>query len=354
MADPLMSDFPPPRPPRADEPEDQRRKHALVYVQRLSKIYPVRRSLWRSPQLLHALDGVSFYIRSRETFGVVGESGSGKSTLGRCILRLTEPTVGRVIFDGKDVTSMTPAELRAIRQRMQIVFQDPYASLDPNMTVGEAVREGIDVFRLADSRAEANDRVARLLEQVGLSSDAAARYPHQFSGGERQRIAIARALAVEPDFVVLDEPTSALDVSVQAQIVNLLTDLQEELGLSQLFISHDLRTVQYVSHRIAVMYLGKIVELGPSDAIARLRYHPYTRALFGAMPSIAIPEDGKKRLHVVLEGEAPSGVNPPRACAFFSRCPSAEPGLCDKDPPRLSEVIKGSHHRVACWHPNID
>lgn len=354
MAELLKSEFPPARPPKEDEPPSERRKHALVYVQRLSKIYPVRKGLFRGAQLLHALDGVSFYVRSRETFGVVGESGSGKSTLGRCILRLTEPTVGRVIFDGKDVTNMSPAELRAIRRRMQIVFQDPYGSLDPNMTIQDIVREGIDVFGLADSTKEGNDKVAAMLERVGVDPKLATRYPHEFSGGQRQRIAIARALAVEPDFVVLDEPTSALDVSVQAQIINLLTDLQEELGLSQLFISHDLRTVQYVSHRIAVMYLGKIVELGPSDAVAKRRYHPYTRALFGAMPSQVVPDEGKKRLQVVLEGEPPSAIDPPRACAFFSRCPNAEPGLCDKDLPRLSEIIKGSHHRVACWHPNLE
>ncbi len=354
MVEPLKSEFPPARPPKASDPPSERRKHALLYVQRLSKIYPIRRGFFRSAQLLHALDGVSFYIRSRETFGVVGESGSGKSTLGRCILRLTEPTVGRVIFDGKDVTSMSTAELRGVRQRMQMVFQDPYASLDPNMTIGDIVREGIDVFGLADSRAEGNDKVAYLLERVGISPVLASRYPHEFSGGQRQRIAIARALAVDPDFVVLDEPTSALDVSVQAQIINLLTDLQEELGLSQLFISHDLRTVQYVSHRIAVMYLGKIVELGPSDAITRHRYHPYTRALFGAMPRHVVPEDGKKRLQMVLEGETPSALEIPSGCAFYSRCPSAEAGLCDKDLPRLSEIVRGSHHRVACWHPNIE
>ncbi len=348
------SDYPPARPPKERETGDEKRKHALVYVQRLSKIYPIRRGLFRSAQLLHALDGVSFYIRSRETFGVVGESGCGKSTLGRCILRLTEPTVGRVIFDGKDVTNMSSAELRAIRQRMQIVFQDPYGSLDPNMTIQDSVREGIDIFGLAKTMAEGNDRVAHLLERVGVSPKLATRYPHEFSGGQRQRNAIARALAVEPDFIVLDEPTSALDVSVQAQIINLLTDLQEELGLSQLFISHDLRTVQYVSHRIAVMYLGKIVELGPSDAVARRRYHPYTRALFGAMPKEVVPTDDKRRLHMVPEGEPPSAIDPPRGCAFFSRCPSAEAGLCDKDLPRLTEIVKGSHHRVACWHPNLD
>jgi oligopeptide/dipeptide ABC transporter ATP-binding protein len=339
-------------PPPLPDP-DAGRQHALVYVQRLSKIYPIRRGFLRRPQLLHALDGVNFYVRSRETFGVVGESGCGKSTLGRCVLRLTEPTVGRVIFDGKDVTAMPAAELRAMRRRMQIVFQDPYASLNPNMTVQEIVREGIDVFDLAASRADGNDKVAALLEKVGITPSLATRYPHEFSGGQRQRIAIARALAVEPDFIVLDEPTSALDVSIQGQILNLLLDLQEELGLSQLFISHDLRTVQYMSHRVAVMHLGKIVELGPSDAVARRRYHPYTRALYGAMPTRIVPAAGKRRLHMVLEGEPPSAVDPPRGCTFFSRCPSGEAGVCDVDEPRLSEIVQGSHHRVACWHPHV-
>ena len=332
----------------------KRRRHALVYVQKLSKLYPVSRGLFRQPELLHALEGVSFYIRHNETFGVIGESGSGKSTLGRCLLRLTEPTVGRVIFDGKDVTAMGPAELRATRRRMQIVFQDPYSSLNPNMTVREIVREGIDVFNLAKSRAEANDIVSMMLDRVGIEPGQSTRYAHEFSGGQRQRIAIARALAVKPDFVVLDEPTSALDLSVQAQILNLLQDLQEELGVSQLFISHDLRTVQYVAHRVAVMYLGKIVELGPTDAVSRRRYHPYTRALFGAMPKAIVPEPGKRRLQLVLEGEPPSAIDPPHGCSFFSRCPNAEAGVCDANEPNLAEIVRGSHHRVACWHPNID
>jgi oligopeptide/dipeptide ABC transporter ATP-binding protein len=335
----------------AEKREDKLRRQALVYVQKLTKLYPVSRGIFRQPQLVHALDDVSFYVRHNETFGLVGESGSGKSTLGRCLIRLTEPTVGRVIFDGRDLTSLPPAELRAIRQRMQIVFQDPYASLNPNMTVREIVREGIDVFALAKTRAEGNDRVDHLLNRVGLDPTMATRYPHEFSGGQRQRIAIARALAVEPDFIVLDEPTSALDLSVQAQILNLLQDLQEDLGLAQLFISHDLRVVQYVSHRIAVMYLGRFVEMGPSDAVARRRYHPYTRALFGAMPLTAAEAARRPQLKVVLEGEPPSALDPPRGCAFFARCPKGEAGLCDEEVPRLSEIVSGSHHRVACWHP---
>jgi oligopeptide/dipeptide ABC transporter ATP-binding protein len=330
------------------------RRHALLYVQKLSKFYRVSRGLFRAPQLLHALDGVSFYVRHQETLGLVGESGSGKSTLGRCVLRLTEPTVGRVVFDGKDLTALPPGEMRRMRQRMQIVFQDPHRALDPSFTAGDSVREGIEIFGLARSRREADDRVVAELERVGLGADHADRYPHELSGGQRQRVAIARALAVRPDFLVLDEPTSALDLSVQAQILNLLQDLQDELGLAQLFISHDLRVVQHVSHRIGVMYLGKIVELGPTDRVMRRRYHPYTRALFGAMPKTAAPEPGKRRLQVVLEGETPSPINPPRGCHFFARCPNAEAGLCDNEAPPLAEIIKDSHHRVACWHPDID
>jgi oligopeptide transport system ATP-binding protein len=334
--------------------QDRGRKQALVYVQKLSKIYALSRGFFQEPRLLHAVSGVSFYVRHHETFGLVGESGCGKSTLGRCVIRLIEPTLGVVIFDGKDLTAMPPSELRATRRRMQIVFQDPYSSLDPNMTIAEIVREGIEIFKMAKSRKEADERVGRLLERVGLERSIAARYPHELSGGQRQRVAIARALAVEPDFLVLDEPTSALDLSVQAQILNLLQDLQEQLGLSLLFISHDLRVVQYVSHRIGVMYLGKIVELGPSDAVARQRYHPYTRALFGAMPRTHAEADGRHRLRLVVEGEPPSPVDPPHGCVFFSRCPNAETGKCDVDDPPLAELVKGSHHRVACWHPNID
>ncbi len=336
-----------------DEGERQRkRRHALVYLQKLTKIYPISRGLLRKPKLLHALNGVSFYIRRGETFGLVGESGSGKSTLGRCILRLIEPTVGRVIFDGKNLTALAPAELRAMRQRMQIVFQDPYSSLDPNMTLAEIVGEGIEVFKLAESPKAADQMVVKLLERVGLEAGMKSRYPHELSGGQRQRVAIARALAVKPDFIVLDEPTAALDLSVQAQILNLLQDLQEELGLAQLFISHDLRTVQYVSHRIGVMYLGKLVELGPAEAVTRKRLHPYTRALFGAMPQRP-GETTSKRLHVLADGEPPSAIEPPPGCAFFARCPQAEEGRCDDKEPPLNELKPNSHHRVACWHPNL-
>jgi peptide/nickel transport system ATP-binding protein len=337
------------RPSLTDDPR-RKRRHALLYVQRLSKVYTASRGWFRGPELVQALDNVSFYVRRRETFGLIGESGSGKSTLGRCILRLTEPTVGRVIFDGKDVTSMRRSEMRSMRQRMQIVFQNPFSSLNPNMMAREIVREGIDIFDLAESPRDADDRATQLLERVGIDGPMVTRYPHEFSGGQRQRIAIARALAVGPELIVLDEPTSALDLSVQAQVLNLLQDLQEELELSQLFISHDLRVVQYVAHRIGVMYRGRIIELGPSDAVAKRRYHPYTRALFGAMPSPTPTE--RKSLQLVVHGDGDDG--PPRnGCAFFHHCPNAEPGVCDESVPELNEVVRGAHHRVACWHPNV-
>jgi oligopeptide transport system ATP-binding protein len=240
---------------------------------------------------------------------------------------------------------------------MQIVFQDPYASLNPRMTVREIVGEGIAIHRLAKTRKEADEQVAAVLGKVGLRPEMMARYPHEFSGGQRQRIGIARALAVRPDFIVCDEPVSALDVSVQAQVINLLEALQDELGLSLLFISHDLRVVEYTSHRVAVMYLGRIVEVGPAAEVGERRYHPYTRALFSAMPE-AVPAEtagaetaGKRRL--VLQGEPPSAVNPPTGCAFHPRCPRAEKGRCDVEVPTLEELVPGSRHRVACWHPEV-
>ncbi|MBW2523850.1 MAG: ABC transporter ATP-binding protein [Deltaproteobacteria bacterium] len=361
---------------------------ALIYVQKLTKLYPVQRGWLRRPQLLHALNGVSFYVRRHETFGLVGESGCGKSTLARCLIRLTEPTVGRVIFDGRDVTALSPSELRLLRQRMQIVFQNPFSSLNPNMTVSEIVREGMEVFRLAPDRPAMDARVVELLDQVGLSSRMVTRYPHELSGGQRQRIAIARALAVEPEFIVLDEPLTALDLSVQAQIINLLDDLQQELGLTLLFISHDLRAVQYLSHRMAIMYGGRLMEMGPTQAILRKRYHPYTRALLKAMPAApwleaelptgepppsepppsanaasrpdampasepapTLPDAAGADL---LRAQPPSATAPPRGCPLFDRCPCREPGQCDVHEPDLLELVKHSHHRVACWHPHLD
>jgi oligopeptide/dipeptide ABC transporter ATP-binding protein len=265
------------------------------------------------------------------------------------LIRLSEPTFGRILFDGKDLTRMSEPELRATRRRMQIVFQDPYSSLNPRMTVREIVGEGLTVFRIATSRSDGDDRCAALLRQVGLRPEMLSRYPHEFSGGQRQRIGIARALAVEPEFIVCDEPVSALDVSVQAQILNLLTELQERLSLSMLFISHDLRVVQWMAHRIAVMYLGRIVEMGPAGEVAERRYHPYTRALYAAVPAAT----GKRRVGLVLEGEPPSALDPPKGCVFHPRCHKAEAGKCDVETPSLEEVVPGSHHRVACWHPEV-
>jgi oligopeptide/dipeptide ABC transporter ATP-binding protein len=329
------------------EPSRPMAKSALVQVDKLSKLYPVRGGVFGKPRFVHAVDSVSFYVRRGETLGLVGESGSGKSTLGRTLLRLTEPTLGRILFDGTDITRMQAEALRPMRRRMQIIFQDPYASLNPRMTVRDIVGEGIAIFRLAPGAREADAMIAAMLQKVGLGPEVMGRYPHEFSGGQRQRIGIARALAVRPDFIVCDEPVSALDVSVQAQVLNLLEKIQEELGVSLLFISHDLRAVQYTSHRIAVMYLGRIVEIGATADVAEKKLHPYTRALWSAIPSI--DSDRKRRL--VLVGEPPSSIDLPRGCGFFPRCPRAEKGKCDVEAPALTEVAPGGHHRVACWHP---
>jgi len=319
-------------------------------VDKLSKLFPLRGGLFSKPRFIHAVDQVTLYVRRGETLGLVGESGSGKSTLARTILRLHEPTLGRILFDDVDITRLPDAELRAMRRRMQYVFQDPYSSLNPRMIVRDLVGEGIAIFKLARSSAEADALAAATVEKVGLRSDMLGRYPHELSGGQRQRVGIARALAVGPDLIACDEPVSALDVSVQAQVVNLLEQLQEELGLSLLFISHDLRVVQYTAHRIAVMYLGRIVEMGATADVAEKRHHPYTRALFSAIPSL--DSDGKRRL--VLQGEPPSALNPPTGCAFHPRCPKMEKGRCDVEAPALEELLPGTHHRVACWHPEVE
>lgn len=336
---------------RESRPPARGHSKPLVVVEKLSVLFPHQKGLFRAKTFIHAVDGVSFYIRPGETLGLVGESGCGKTTLGRAVLRLVEPTVGRIVFDGQDITGLSEQEVRPLRRRMQIIFQDPYSSLNPRMTIREIVGEGIAALRLAKTSREANETVVEMLGKVGLGQEVLDRYPHEFSGGQRQRIAIARALAVRPDFVVCDEPTSALDVSVQAQILNLLEKLQDELSVSFLFISHDLRVVAYTSHRIAVMYLGRIVEMGPAKEVSERRLHPYTNALFGALPKDGPKEGPKERPKRVLTGEPPSALEPPRGCVFHTRCPRVEKGRCDVETPDLTEIVPGSHHRVACFHP---
>jgi oligopeptide transport system ATP-binding protein len=334
-------------PSEAPAAEGARRAPQILQAEGLSKLYPVSRGLVRKTVFVHAVEDVTFYVRRGETLGLVGESGSGKSTIGRLVLRLVEPTLGRVVFDGVDLGRLGERELRATRRRMQIVFQDPLSALDPRMTVAETVGEGVEIFRLAKGRAEHEARVGAALEEVGLPRATMGRFPHELSGGQRQRVGLARALAVDPELLVCDEPVSALDVSVQAQILNLLAERQEQRGLAMLFISHDLRVVAHMAHRTAVMYLGRIVEMGPTVEVAERRVHPYTRALYAAAPT----RDGGRRSLEVLSGEPPSALEPPPGCAFHPRCPRFEPGRCDAEVPALREVVAGSHHRVACFHP---
>lgn len=314
----------------------------LVTIRGLRKDYPVGGGWFgRSRQRVRAVDGIDLVIRAGETLGIVGESGCGKSTLGRCILRLIEPTAGEVSFDGRDLRSLPPRELRHMRREMQIIFQDPYASLDPRMRIGAIVAEGLEVHGLARG-AEKRRRVQELLERVGLRAEHADRFPHEFSGGQRQRVGIARALAVGPRFVVADEPVSALDISIQAQVLNLLVELQEQMRLTYLFISHDLRVVEHVSHRVAVMYLGKIVEQAPRAELYANPRHPYTRALLSAVP---IPNPRVRKERMLLGGDVPSPLDPPSGCAFHPRCPFAEE-RCRREVPRLAEGA--AEHAVAC------
>ena len=325
--------------------------HDLVEVEHLKLYFPIKAGIFRTEiGSVKAVDDISFEVRRGETLGLVGESGCGKSTTGRAILRLREPTEGVVRFDGIDVRALKSGDMRRMRRRMQIIFQDPYGSLDPRMTVGSIISEPIDTHNLAQGQAK-RDRIAELLTIVGLNPDYVNRYPHEFSGGQRQRIGVARSLAVEPEFIVADEPISALDVSIQAQVLNLLTDLRDRLGLTYLFIAHDLSVVKHISDRVAVMYLGKLVELGPPDIMYAGPGHPYTRALLSAVP-VPDPAAERRRKRVILKGDVPSPVNPPSGCRFHTRCwlyeRLGQPENCTTDDPALNDI--GNDHRVACHY----
>jgi oligopeptide/dipeptide ABC transporter ATP-binding protein len=312
----------------------------LLEVRDLVKHVPVGGGLFAgAPGLVRAVDGVSFAIRRGETLGLVGESGCGKTTTGRCVLQLERPTSGQVIFEGRDLTTLGDAELRPVRRRMQVIFQDPYSSLNPRMTVGQIVAEPLAVHGIVPDRAKRAPRVTELLTHVGLLPQHARRFPHQLSGGQRQRVGIARALAMEPSLIVCDEPVSALDVSIQAQIVNLLEDLQREFSLTYLFIAHDLSVVRHISDRVAVMYLGRLVEVADRQALYADPLHPYTRALLSAVP-IPDPEVEARREHIVLGGEVPSPLKPPSGCVFHPRCPIAV-DRCRTEVPPLREVKPG-------------
>ncbi|MDW8465830.1 MAG: dipeptide ABC transporter ATP-binding protein [Chloroherpetonaceae bacterium] len=317
---------------------------ALLVVRNLKTYFPVRKGFFsKVVGYVKAVNDVSFVIRRGETLGLVGESGCGKTTLGRSLLRLIEPTSGEVFFNGQNILKMERSLLRQIRKEMQIIFQDPFSSLNPRLTVGQMLTEVLQVHQLAEGAA-AEKRAAELLEQVGLSREYLNRYPHEFSGGQRQRLGIARALAVEPKFIVCDEPVSALDVSIQSQIINLLQDLQKSLGLTYLFIAHDLSVVEHISDRVAVMYLGKIVEIAPCEQLYRQPKHPYTEALLSAVP---IPNPNVKRKRIVLTGDIPSPINVPSGCAFHPRCHKAE-ARCQHIAPTLHTIQSDTAHSVSC------
>ena len=318
-------------------------KQELIQIKELVKYFPVRGGLLqRVVAWVQAVDNVSFAIREGETLGLVGESGCGKTTVGRAMLRLIEPSSGSVTFEGVDILKLKGAELKAMRRNMQIIFQDPYASLDPRMPIGESISEGLKIHRIGTERQRFEIAI-EMLRKVGLEDYHARRYPHEFSGGQRQRIGIARALALQPKFIVADEPVSALDVSIQSQVLNILKDLQAEFGLTYLFIAHNLSVVEHISDRVAVMYLGKMVEMAPRDEFFRNPLHPYTQALMSAIP---IPDPTIKRERIILQGDVPSPLNPPTGCRFHPRCPIAVEHCSLEEPPFRTV---GGDHWVACW-----
>jgi oligopeptide/dipeptide ABC transporter ATP-binding protein len=321
----------------------------LLVVENLKKHFPVTRGIIFQKQVaaVKAVDGVSFSVRKGETLGVVGESGCGKSTMARCVMRLLDTTDGRIVFDGRDITNLSRSDMRPIRREMMMIFQDPYASLNARKRVGFIVAEALEVHKLG-TPAEIKRRVQELLEVVGLNPEHYNRFPHEFSGGQRQRIGVARALAVNPKLIVCDEPVSALDVSVQAQILNLLKDLQRDFGLTYVFIAHDLNVVRHISDRVMVMYLGKVAELAAKSQLYEAPKHPYTGALLSAVP-IPNPELGRARKHIVLEGDVPNPINPPSACNFHPRCPRFKEGHCDVEHPPLYPF--GDGHVAACHYP---
>jgi oligopeptide transport system ATP-binding protein len=319
---------------------------SLLKVENLVKEFPVTGGLLgREVASVKAVQGVSFEVKKGETLGLVGESGCGKSTLGRCLVRLLKPTSGKIFFAGNDITEIEGEALRTLRRKIQIIFQDPFASLNPRMTIGSILEEPLIIHRLGETAKDRLDRVHQLLETVGLRKDSLSRYPHEFSGGQRQRVGIARALAVSPELIVCDEPVSALDVSIQAQVINLMMDLQQKLGLTYVFIAHDLKVVEHVSHRVAVMYLGKIVEISEAKEIYVNPKHPYTKALLSAIP---IPDPKASRENrIILTGDVPSPISPPSGCHFHPRCPRAEAN-CKTDAPKLES--KDTGHLASCWY----
>jgi oligopeptide transport system ATP-binding protein len=325
----------------------------LLEAKNIKKYFPIHGGLFQKEVAsVKAVNDVSLQIRKGETLGLVGESGCGKSTLGRCLMRLIEPSSGQIFFNGKEITNIKGEDLRALRRKIQIIFQDPYASLNPRMTVGSIIEEPLIIHNLFRDEKSRKQRVLELLTTVGLRESHYERYPHEFSGGQRQRIGIARALAVEPEIIICDEPVSALDVSIQAQVINLLVSLQNKLGLTYVFIAHDLKVVEHVSHRVAVMYLGKIIELSESTELYKNPLHPYTKALMSAIPR---PDPRAIRERIILKGDVPSPVNPPSGCHFHTRCPRATPE-CEKQSPQLknypgaADAAHRSPHWASCLH----